>query len=263
LSRSYIDAIQAFQPDFFLFENVLGLWRTAKHRAFFEELKSYLALSGYVMSQQLINAIQYGVPQDRDRIILFGVKRHLVASSMVEDEGSPGYLATGVIPWPVFTKYPGRTAFDYPWPKTVPFAEDSCLPQPQGIPLELTVEYWFRQNRVSQHANSIRCFRPRATFKRFITIAEGDVSKKSFKRLHRWRYSPTASYGNNEVHIHPYKPRRISAAEALAIQSLPSDFVLPDDMSLSNMFKAIGNGVPFLASRGIARTIRSFLEGLG
>ncbi len=42
-----------------------------------------------------------------------------------------------------------------------------------------------------------------------------------YKRLHRWRYSPTACYGNNEVHLHPYKPRRISVAEALAIQSLP------------------------------------------
>ena len=74
----------------------------------------------------------------------------------------------------------------------------------------------------------------------------------------RWRYSPTAAYGNNEVHIHPYKPRRISAAEALAIQSLPAGFVLPPDMSLTNMFKTIGNGVPYLAARGIAKTLIQF-----
>ena len=65
--------------------------------------------------------------------------------------------------------------------------------------------------------------------------------------MHRWRYSPTAAYGNNEVHIHPYKPRRISVAEALAIQSLPAIFELPETMTLSDMFKSIGNGVPFLA----------------
>jgi site-specific DNA-cytosine methylase len=50
----------------------------------------------------------------------------------------------------------------------------------------------------------------------FKVIDEGDDLKKSYKRLHRWRYSPTAAYGNNEVHLHPYKARRISAAEALA-----------------------------------------------
>ena len=84
--------------------------------------------------------------------------------------------------------------------------------------------------------------------------------KKSYKRLHRWRYSPTAAYGNNEVHLHPYKPRRISAAEALAIQSLPKNFIIPEHISLSNMFKTIGNGVPYLAAKGLAETISVFIE---
>ncbi|HAA27826.1 MAG TPA: modification methylase NmeDIP, partial [Cyanobacteria bacterium UBA8553] len=73
-------------------------------------------------------------------------------------------------------------------------------------------------------------------------------------------YSPTACYGNNEVHLHPYKVRRLSVAEALSIQSLPKNFVLPENMSLTAMFKTIGNGVPYLASKGIARTIKDFLS---
>ena len=92
------------------------------------------------------------------------------------------------------------------------------------------------------------------------TIAEGDVSRKSFKRLHRWRYSPTAAYGNNEVHLHPYKIRRLSVAEAMAIQSLPDWFSLPPTITLSNKFKVIGNGVPFLMARAIARTLYVFLD---
>ncbi len=44
--------------------------------------------------------------------------------------------------------------------------------------------------------------------------------------LHRWRYSPTVAYGNNEVHLHLYLARRISVAEALAIQSLPKEYVI-------------------------------------
>ena len=42
LSQSYVDLIIAQQPDFFLFENVKGLWKTAKHRAYFEELKGLM-----------------------------------------------------------------------------------------------------------------------------------------------------------------------------------------------------------------------------
>ena len=94
------------------------------------------------------------------------------------------------------------------------------------------------------------------------SIEEGDVSKKSYKRLHRWRYSPTVAYGNNEVHLHPYRVRRISAAEALSLQTLPKEFELPPHMTLTNKFKTIGNGVPYLLSYGIAATIKDYLEGL-
>jgi DNA (cytosine-5)-methyltransferase 1 len=80
--------------------------------------------------------------------------------------------------------------------------------------------------------------------------------------LHRWRYSPTAAYGNNEVHLHPYKARRLTVAEALAIQSLPKNFQLPPTMTLSDMFKTIGNGVPYLAACGLAHTVQDFLNKL-
>ena len=78
--------------------------------------------------------------------------------------------------------------------------------------------------------------------------------------MHRWRYSPTAAYGNNEVHIHPYKSRRISVAEALAIQSLPKEFEIPDGISLSDAFKTIGNGVPYMAALGIAHNIYDYIS---
>ena len=95
-----------------------------------------------------------------------------------------------------------------------------------------------------------------------MSVDEGDVSKKSYKRLHRWRYSPTVAYGNNEVHLHPYKERRISAAEAMSLQTLPKEFVLPEKMTLTNKFKTIGNGVPFVLASGIARTILKYMEEL-
>lgn len=92
------------------------------------------------------------------------------------------------------------------------------------------------------------------------TVQEGDDSKKSYKRIHRWRYSPTVCYGNNEVHLHPYKERRLTVAEALSLQSLPKEFALPPEMSLTDKFKTTGNGVPFLLAQGIAKTIEDYLS---
>jgi DNA (cytosine-5)-methyltransferase 1 len=259
LSSSYIEVICQQQPDFFLFENVKGLWKTKKHRLFFEFLKQKLIEAGYVLSERLINTIEYGVPQDRDRIILIGFQKNLIANLGIYLEEDT-LVSENLLPWENQILYPQNRVFTYPWCLTTPFQEDSVLSCPQNIPQELTVEYWFRKNNVLNHLNAENYFQPRAGLKRFAVIDEGDVSKKSFKRLHRWRYSPTACYGNNEVHLHPYKIRRISVAEALAIQSLPENFVLPPNMSLTNMFKTIGNGVPYLASKAIAQTIIDFLQ---
>mgnify|MGYP001322721951 CR=1 FL=1 len=55
LSQSYISLIIEMQPDFFLFENVKGLWKTARHRQFFEELKNKLHGAGYVTTERLTN----------------------------------------------------------------------------------------------------------------------------------------------------------------------------------------------------------------
>ncbi len=253
LSASYIELICQQKPDFFLFENVKGLWKTKKHRLFLETLKFQLQQSGYVLVERLVNAIEYGVPQDRERIIMIGFHRSLLEDLTIKLEGK--YL----LDWNKYTLHQINKVFSYPWSLTDSFREDSIIPCPDGIPQELTVEYWFRKNDVLNHPNSKAHFKPRAGMARFASVDEGDNSKKSYKRLHRWRYSPTACYGNNEVHLHPYKVRRISVAEALAIQSLPKSFVFPSSMSLTNMFKAIGNGVPYLAAKSLALTILEVL----
>jgi DNA (cytosine-5)-methyltransferase 1 len=257
LSSTYIDIVCQQKPDFFLFENVEGLWRTKKHRAFYEEIKQKLHEAGYVTTERLINAIEYGVPQDRNRIILLGFHVDLLVKIGIALNGSE--LPHGVFPWERYITYPKAKVFSCPWIYKSPFQEDSVLECPKGIYEELTVEYWFRKNDVINHPNSKHHFNPRQGMARFTSVEEGDDSKKSFKRLHRWRYSPTVCYGNNEVHLHPYKKRRISVAEALALQSLPKEFAFPVHLSLTNMFKAIGNGVPFLAAQALALSIIDFL----
>jgi DNA (cytosine-5)-methyltransferase 1 len=237
---------------------VRGLWRTAKHREFFEHLKKKLQKQGYQLSNKLLNSIQFGAPQDRDRIFLFGVLESNSPNS-VKYKKSPS-VASLEINWEHSAIYKCREAFDFPWPTTSPFGAELAH---TGCPVELTVNYWFKRNKVEAHPNAVNYFKPRAGLSKFQVIAEGDDSKKSFKRLHRDRYSPTVCYGNNEVHLHPFLPRRISVAEALALQSMPSTFVLPPDMTLSAMFKTIGNGVPYLLGTGVAQAISHFFKMKG
>lgn len=249
LSKSYTDLIRQQQPDFFLFENVKGLWRTAKHRAFYEEFKKELSRS-FFLTERLCNALEFGAPQDRDRILLFGVKKTVARAN---------HLNIKTFDWTAHALYNVDEVKAHTWPGSDVFEEDGVRPMPEGVIPELTVEHWFELNDVEHHPNANHYFQPRGGLPRMMAIEEGDATRKSYKRLHRWRYSPTACYGNNEVHLHPYRPRRISAAEAMAIQTLPREFCLPPDMSLSDMFKTIGNGVPFVLARGIAMSIHDFL----
>lgn len=251
LSLSYIQLIKTHNPDFFLFENVKGLWRTVKHREFYEELKKELIASGYALSDRLTNALEFGAPQDRDRILLVGIKQKLLNLSVAS---LPDF------PWERHMLYCLSDVKKLPWPAQDPYEEDGARVCPGGIPEELTVEYWFQKNDVSHHPDANRYFTPKAGLVRMQTIEEGDSNKKSYKRIHRWRYSPTVCYGNNEVHLHPYQSRRLSVAEAMALQSLPKEFCLPPKITLSACFKTIGNGVPFMLAQGVAKTLLEYLQ---
>ena len=79
-------------------------------------------------------------------------------------------------------------------------------------------------DEIAKLPNGVEGFTPKSD--KFNWIPEGDVSRKSFKRLHRWRYSPAVAYGNNEVHLHPTQPRRLTVREAMRIQTdLPPKYV--------------------------------------
>ncbi|MCV9963689.1 DNA cytosine methyltransferase [Pararhizobium sp. BT-229] len=244
LSQVYADLILSIRPDFFVFENVKGLWSTKVHREFYDRMKAeFVEQGGYLLNDRLINALDYGVPQDRERIFLVGT--HDAIPEI------PFRWEDNMVHHEDMTKLP--------WPKERTFSPDLVENEPEveGLPVSLTIEHWFVKNDVLNHPNGDMSFVPKS--ERFNTVPEGSTKAKSFKRLHRWRPSPTAAYGNNEVHLHPYFPRRLSVAEALAIQSLPAEYQLPTDMTLSKCFKTIGNGVPFLAALGLANTISSFL----
>jgi len=259
LSETYTKLISQQHPDFFLFENVKGLWRTKYHREYYEELKSTLENQGYILTEKLINALEYGVAQDRDRIILIGFTKKLIPASWISSK-KDHFLKPEIFPWSKYTKYEREEIFNK-YKSVEKYYSKKLDHIPAGIPKDTTITYWFNKNDVEHHPNSTDYFKPKSV-KKFQNISEGDVSRKSFKRLHRWKYSPTVAYGNNEVHLHPIYPRRLSVAEALSLQSLPKNFSFPKEMTLSDKFKAIGNGVPFIAANGVAKSVKKFINSL-
>lgn len=246
LTTVYVDLIIKRRPDFFVFENVKGLYQTKKHREFYDTIKRRLRRAGYRLFESIENSLEYGVPQYRNRLFLIGFSTKMFGEKTICNIGS-------------HKKYFLKNIMDLPWPTTSPFLVDSQLACPNGILLDLTVEFWFQKNKVEIHPNSKDIFKVKA-YDKYRNICEGATVGKSFKRLHRWRYAPTAAYGNNEVHLHPYKMRRISVAEALALQSVPADFWLPMDLPLSLKFKMVGNGVPVLLAAGIAKDVKDVID---
>lgn len=256
LTRVYFDIICRCKPDFFVFENVRGLIKTEKHKKFYNEMRCKVQANQYIIAERLLNALEYGVPQFRERIIMVGINKDVLDKypELITLEGKLSF------DWDKYKRYNTEKILNYRWPTIKPFAIDDFCRKPRGIPRDLTIEYWFRKNDVLNHPNAIDVFKVKEGYRKITTISEGDTKGKSFKRLHRWKYSPTAAYGHNEVHLHPYKARRISVSEAMAIQSLPRRFALPPEVCISSKFKMIGNGVPYLMARSIAIALKEMLD---
>jgi DNA (cytosine-5)-methyltransferase 1 len=254
LSNDYVKHILALRPAFFLFENVNGLFRTEKHKQFFDRLKLKLEKK-YVVDHRVLNALDFGVPQNRERVFLLGFRYDWLIERMDADALA---VAHTWFPWPVNEEYEGaRNKYD--WPARSPFG--SQPKKPEGIPERLMVGTHIcnPDEDLSQLPNGNDQFNPKS--QKFQVIEEGDDRRKSFKRLHRWRYSPTAAYGNNEVHLHPTEARRLSVREVLRLQTVPDNYELPADLTLGHKFKMVGNGVPVDLAGAVAGSIARVVNG--
>jgi len=66
----FIDAVSKLHPKVFMFENVRGLLYTNKW--YFELVLAELRKLGYIIEFRLLNAVNYGIPQNRERLFVFG-----------------------------------------------------------------------------------------------------------------------------------------------------------------------------------------------
>lgn len=75
----FIRVLRDKNPKFFLAENVSGML-ASRHSEALENIKKLFTDSGYILSFALLNAVDYGVPQDRKRVFFIGIRKDLAFS---------------------------------------------------------------------------------------------------------------------------------------------------------------------------------------
>jgi DNA (cytosine-5)-methyltransferase 1 len=76
LYKEYVRIVREKQPAAFIGENVKGLL-TMANGAFLEAIVHEFSECGYDIYHQKVNAKHYGVPQDRERVLIFGFRKDL------------------------------------------------------------------------------------------------------------------------------------------------------------------------------------------
>jgi DNA (cytosine-5)-methyltransferase 1 len=76
LFREYVRLLCGLKPKVFVMENVSGMVK-GKMKLIFAEIMRDLKASGYYVSARLMNAMYFGVPQSRQRMIFIGVREDL------------------------------------------------------------------------------------------------------------------------------------------------------------------------------------------
>jgi DNA (cytosine-5)-methyltransferase 1 len=255
LTIIFFDRILELSPTFFVMENVTGLTKSTSSK---EHLKKLLRRveKEYYIDHKTLNALDFGVPQFRERVFIVGIRKDKLNEQVINNSPFGKWF-----PFPIMPKYQ-NSASKYKWADPVPFGKR--LTKPKILPLELCVESCLVPlKKMNLIANANEYFNLYIDDKKLNSIKEGETNRPSFKRLHRYKYSPTSCYGNNEVHLHPYRHRRLSVREALRIQGVPDSYVLPAELPLTKKFKMIGNGVPVPLAKAVGIAIKDFLNSFG
>ncbi len=98
LVKDFVRIVHELDADYFVFENVKGL-TLGKHRKFLDELIAAFGRVGYEVRKdwKVLNACNYAVPQDRQRLFLLGAKQGLKVPEYPEAiSAKPGKAANGL-----------------------------------------------------------------------------------------------------------------------------------------------------------------------
>ena len=252
MTQVFLDRIASMKPAFFVMENVKGLLLREEAKQRLDYLIKTTIIPDYYVDRKLLNALEYGVPQSRERVFMVGLRKDLFQIMKYEQKEE---ISTMTFDWPI--PIFENALKTYNWPTKNRFG--ATIRKPVGIPKDLCVHHCLKSKSDAGASNIDEYFPLHGDVEVKKLIDEGDTRRSSFKRLHRYRYSPTLCFGNNEVFLHPYENRRISVREALRIQGVSDAYHLPTG-NLSAKFKVIGNGVPVPLAKAIADNLFDYIN---
>lgn len=291
LFENYVKVLNHFKPKFFVFENVTGLLDTEiQGKSIFKTILKRLRQNYRVPSKEeiiVLNATSYGVPQERKRVILIGVRRDL---SITPEEVYASIQKTHYLPGDREDRKKGLRRY-----VTVRDAI-ADLPKLQSGEGTLETPYPNDFNECSEYVKLLRKSSDRILrnhvarknnpkdVERYRVMAEnhwnflqlldfrpdlGHEKKRVFFNSYKvqWWDMPARTIiahlykdGNQFIHPDHEQGRSITVREAARLQSFPDDFVF--EGSRTEQFKQIGNAVPPMLAEAIAKAVKQKLDEL-
>jgi len=232
----YIRVLKDKQPLFFLAENVSGILADI-HKKAFQKILNEFSSAGYKISSELLNAKFYGVPQDRERVIIVGYHKKM-DKTFEFPEGSKKLLTLrdtiGNLPEPKPAKLFNKTNGD----KLKISNHEYMIGNFSTIYMSRNrVRSWDEQSFTIQAGGRHAPIHPKAPKMKFI---------KQNKRI----FVP----GKEDLY------RRLSVRECARIQTFPDNFIFKY-IDVADGYKMVGNAVPVEFAKALAEKIMFDLKG--
>lgn len=294
LYKELLRVVKDKRPKIFIGENVKGILSMEKGKVI-EMIKKDFEELGYNVSWTLVMASDYGVPQNRERVIIYGnrigadttldIEKTFNAKTVAEAIGhlSDVHISYNPINLDgkiIYNHIASTNVHDTFWGrKNPPKQEDICdylkeWKAKSGLSTEkidkifgyaYTAGHWFRKDNNSGSIpqpddwwklKEILGFDDKYD-KQVTELVLKDIKFEQSLRITNWdRPSDTITATSPEIHVN--KKRRLSARECAILQTFPDDFVFYGGMN--SMYRQIGNAVPPLLANKIALFIKSVLD---
>ncbi len=271
LVHHFVRLVAELRPKYFVFENVKGL-TIGEHKRFLEEIIEAFVKKGYSVEQnyQVLNAADYGVPQDRRRLFLYGARRGYALPKYPE----PSHYRKNGKPNPAKLK---ETPTVIDAIGDLPEAEDfEVLLERDWVYADFSKpsEYARRLRRSNDTlkgklllSSSLRTVHTELSMQRFSDTQAGRIEPVSrFLKLDPNGISNTLRAGTASDRgaftsprpIHPYSPRCITVREAARLHSYPDWFRF--HVTKWHGFRQIGNSVPPFLAQAVASKVIERLD---
>ncbi|SAL37579.1 DNA-cytosine methyltransferase [Caballeronia sordidicola] len=261
----YVRIVRELNPKYCVFENVKGLTLGA-HRKFLDELIAALHDAGYdvLMPYKVLNAAEFGVPQDRRRLFLVGTRRGEVPPHYPEPTGRVT-VREAIADLPnadLFDELKVQDSVAVDWVTHASYAR-----RLRGLEADADDFSYPREFDSDILTASMRTVHTELSKNRFTETKCGDTEPISrFRKLDPEGICNTLRAGTDSARgaftsprpIHPVFPRVITVREAARLHSYPDWFRF--HITKWHGFRQIGNSVPPLLARAVGREI---LQAMG